>query len=201
MNALVDANLPKAPGVHVAARSPWHEDRTWQSAARALEDRRTGLVLIPRVPIEGLEAAVAAAPTRSVRGPISPLDAPETLALACRELGLKSDELWNDCTRIAGLFFRHFQPAASKMRLEIIGGQPCPKFHCDHVFVRLICTYCGPATEYRGRHEQDAAHAFGNGWIGLLKGSKHPCHDGPRILHRSPPMAPGEKRLSFALDW
>ena len=201
MNAHAPPSRPETAGVRVLDGRPWSANATWHSARHALDDPSIGLVLIPRAPMAGLAEAVEGVAARRVRGSIGPGDAPMTLAAACRELGLEHEELWTDCTEMATRFFTHFEPVTPKFRLELIDEQPCPRFHCDHVFVRLLCTHCGPTTEYCTLHAQDSAHAFGHGWIGLLKGSKHPAHDGVRVLHRSPPMAAGDKRLSFALDW
>ena len=34
------------------------------------------------------------------------------------------------------------------MRLVSTSAPMCPRFHTDHVGVRLICTYVGPGTEW-----------------------------------------------------
>jgi len=196
--------VPQAAGtaaVRVLDGANWDAPAIWKAARYALGRPEAGLVLIPREPLGGMAESIYQVPARRVRGQIGAEDAPAVLSGACRELGLTDEGLREDCTRIASLFFDYFEPATPKFRLEIIDEQPCPKFHCDHVFLRLLCTYCGPPTEYCTPDAQDHAQAFGHGWIGILKGSKHPAHDGVRVLHRSPLLAAGERRLSFALDW
>lgn len=35
-----------------------------------------------------------------------------------------------------------------RARLEVLGGTPCPRYHADHVAVRMLVTYAGPGTWY-----------------------------------------------------
>jgi hypothetical protein len=86
-----------------------------------------------------------------------------------------------------------------EVRLDLTDEQSCPKFHCDNVFVRLVTTYVGPGTEYIEMPAADTVHRAAPGSIVLLKGHRHPTH-ADRVLHRSPPLRPGTRRLSVAID-
>ena len=92
-----------------------------------------------------------------------------------------------------------FSWARVEVRLDLTDKQSCPKFHCDNVLVRLVTTYVGPGTEYVERHAADTLHRVAPGSLVLLKGHRHPTH-ADRVLHRSPPLRPGTRRLCVAID-
>lgn len=85
----------------------------------------------------------------------------------------------------------------------------CPRFHVDHVGIRLLCTYRGPATEWLedacadrsklGPAPPDVSdensgvvlnpagiHRAAPYAIVLLKGSRWQGNEGRGIIHRSP---------------
>ncbi len=92
----------------------------------------------------------------------------------------------------------------------------CPRFHVDHVPLRLITTYAGAASEWlredamsRRRLGEAAAEPFdaalieqlNAGEVALFKGEKWQGNEGAGIIHRSPLAAPDKKRLILTLDW
>lgn len=92
----------------------------------------------------------------------------------------------------------------------------CPRFHVDHVPVRLLTTYAGVGSQWlkegamdRRRLAQPEAEPvdpqviqqFCCGDVGLLKGEKWHGNEGLGLIHRSPEPAPGERRLILTLDW
>lgn len=108
-------------------------------------------------------------------------------------------------------------------RLESMHGQSCPKFHTDHVGLRLLCTYSGPGTEWVADPDVDrtalskavpdshtANQSLMRGadsirsvpptWVALLKGERWPGNRGKGVLHRSPPLLAGQARLVLQLD-
>lgn len=176
---------------------PWDSSAAWCEAAARLNEASTGLVLIARPPCAVDLDAVRGG---SVREPVSRATAPQAIVAAAEEIGLRQQVVLEDAGAIAERFFEAFGPESAKMRLEVIAAQPCPKFHWDHVFVRLLCTYAGPSTEYCLPGGEEAPAAFPPGWLGLLKGGRHPAYEGPTVLHRSPPLEGGQRRLSFVLD-
>jgi len=102
------------------------------------------------------------------------------------------------------------------LRLRVLDKAMCPRFHVDHVPVRLISTYCGIGSQWLkegamdrrqlGKAEvepQDNAliQQIACGEVALLKGEKWHGNEGFGLIHRSPQLAPGERRLILTLDW
>jgi hypothetical protein len=102
------------------------------------------------------------------------------------------------------------------LRLRSLSQPMCPRFHVDHVPLRLITTYAGVASEWleeRGmdrRRLGDAAaepretgriQQLQAGWVALAKGEKWAGNEGAGLIHRSPAPPPGERRLLLTLDW
>ncbi|NNJ18302.1 DUF1826 domain-containing protein [Pseudomonas putida CSV86] len=99
------------------------------------------------------------------------------------------------------------------LRLRVLDGAMCPRFHVDHVSLRLITTYAGPASEWLeegvinrrrlAQEEVDAAHVrhLACGDVALLKGEKWLGNEGAGLVHRSPSPGNGERRLILTLDW
>lgn len=92
----------------------------------------------------------------------------------------------------------------------------CPRFHVDHVPVRLITTYSGIGSQWLregvmdrrqlGKPEaeplQDSLiEQISSGDVALFKGEKWHGNEGFGLIHRSPQAAPGERRLILTLDW
>lgn len=102
------------------------------------------------------------------------------------------------------------------LRLRILDQPMCPRFHVDHVPLRLITTYAGVGSQWlcegviprarlgdaraepqeAGRIEQLAA-----GEVALAKGEKWLGNEGAGLIHRSPQPLAGERRLLLTLDW
>ncbi|QKS86006.1 DUF1826 domain-containing protein [Pseudomonas bijieensis] len=102
------------------------------------------------------------------------------------------------------------------LRLRTLDKAMCPRFHVDHVPVRLLTTYAGVGSQWlkegamdRRRLAQPEAEPvdpqviqqFCCGDVGLLKGEKWHGNEGLGLIHRSPEPAPGECRLILTLDW
>lgn len=102
------------------------------------------------------------------------------------------------------------------LRLRVLDKAMCPRFHVDHVPVRLITTYCGIGSQWLkegamdrrqlGKAEvepQDNAliQQIACGEVALLKGEKWHGNEGFGLIHRSPQLAPGERRLILTLNW
>lgn len=102
------------------------------------------------------------------------------------------------------------------VRLRVLDRAMCPRFHVDHVPVRLITTYAGVGSQWleegvMDRAQLGQAHAepqdaacirqFGCGDVALLKGEKWHGNEGFGLIHRSPQPAVGERRLLLTLDW
>ena len=102
------------------------------------------------------------------------------------------------------------------LRLRVLDKAMCPRFHVDHVPVRLITTYGGIGSQWlkegaMDREQLGQANAEPHGMsqiqqlkrgdVALLKGEKWHGNEGYGLIHRSPQPAPGERRLLLTLDW
>ncbi|PVZ13623.1 MULTISPECIES: DUF1826 domain-containing protein [unclassified Pseudomonas] len=85
------------------------------------------------------------------------------------------------------------------VRLRVLEKAMCPRWHVDHVPVRLITTYTGSATQWLDASGAQQHLAAGD--LALLKGEKWIGNQGRGVQHRSPPLAEGERRLIMTLDW
>ncbi|VVQ29375.1 MULTISPECIES: DUF1826 domain-containing protein [Pseudomonas] len=100
------------------------------------------------------------------------------------------------------------------LRLRVLDKAMCPRFHVDHVPVRLITTYAGVGSQWlkegaMDRQQLGQANAepqaqiqqLKSGDVALLKGEKWHGNEGFGLIHRSPQPAAGERRLILTLDW
>jgi hypothetical protein len=95
------------------------------------------------------------------------------------------------------------------VRIAVVTGDACRRFHTDRVGVRLLCTYAGPGTEWlpgsvgAGSASADpvapeTVRRLPTGAVGLFKGTKATPHP---IVHRSPPLAGTRRhRLLLCID-
>lgn len=121
-----------------------------------------------------------------------------------------------DLNELIAMYRCLFEPEAVGLRLHVLRGTMCPRFHTDRVPVRMLCTYQGVGTEWL--HEEQVTRPQGDGplpdqlvdpsnvsrlatgAIGLFKGEAWEGNERHGIVHRSP--APGDlPRLVLALDW
>ena len=99
------------------------------------------------------------------------------------------------------------------VRVRALEKAMCPRFHVDHVPVRLITTYAGLGSQWLEEDAMSRQH-LGNvqaepedyqhmlcGEVALLKGEKWQGNEGFGLVHRSPQPLPGERRLILTLDW
>ena len=107
------------------------------------------------------------------------------------------------------------------LRLVSLEDAMCRRFHVDHVGLRLICTLHGAGTEWLAEADCDrrwlgAPMEQGGrdpvarpgarierlvaGEVGLFKGTAGPGMQHRAIVHRSPPVSKGERRLLLTLD-
>jgi hypothetical protein len=102
------------------------------------------------------------------------------------------------------------------LRLRVLDKAMCPRFHVDHVPVRLITTYAGIGSQWLkegamhrrqlGKPEAEPQNdsliqQIASGEVALLKGEKWRGNEGFGLIHRSPQPAPGQRRLILTLDW
>jgi hypothetical protein len=97
------------------------------------------------------------------------------------------------------------------LRLRVMAGPMCPRFHVDNVPLRLLTAYAGPGSEWLRERASECAdlctglQPVGNiqrlhpGEVAVLKGEKWQGNEGAGLVHRSPPGQQG--RLLLSLDW
>ena len=99
------------------------------------------------------------------------------------------------------------------VRVRTLDKAMCPRFHVDHVPVRLITTYAGVGSQWLEEGMIDR-QLLGNpqaepgqyqqmlgGEVALLKGTKWHGNEGHGLIHRSPALQADERRLILTLDW
>lgn len=100
------------------------------------------------------------------------------------------------------------------LRLRVLDKAMCPRFHVDHVPVRLITTYAGVGSQWLKEGAMDRSQLgqpnaeprapieqLSSGDVALLKGEKWHGNEGFGLIHRSPQPDAGERRLILTLDW
>ena len=110
------------------------------------------------------------------------------------------------------------------LRLTALDGAMCPRFHVDRVPTRLVTTFQGIATEWlphdvvdrsklglgsEGKPDDESGifstkediKQLTSGDVALLKGEGWEGNEGAGLVHRSPLLAMGEKRLLLTLDF
>jgi len=153
---------------------------------------------------------------------LSPQDAFSSIhqALGGTELTAPLNE---DITELVDMFCCLFDLGQVGLRLTVLDKAMCPRFHVDKVLCRLVTTYQGSATEWLP-HNVVARSKLGHGSEGkpdeqsglfpklgdirqltvgdvaLLKGESWEGNEGVGLVHRSPSLSPGERRLLLTLD-
>lgn len=87
------------------------------------------------------------------------------------------------------------------LRLRALEGAMCPRFHVDHVPARLICTYAGPGSEWLTAPDAVQVEQLSTGDVAVLKGERWLGNEGQGLVHRSPAVPAGQRRLMLTLDW
>jgi molybdopterin-guanine dinucleotide biosynthesis protein len=114
-------------------------------------------------------------------------------------------------------------PSAA-LRIEVLERPMCPRFHVDRTGIRLVCTWCGPGTEWlddgwadrsrlgpgsRGLADEESGlmrpgaevERIPTFAVGLLKGSLWQGNAGRGAIHRSPQIDPHDApRVMLSLD-
>lgn len=131
--------------------------------------------------------------------------------------------LADDIALLADMFACLFDLGQIGVRLMTLEHAMCPRFHVDRVPCRLLTSYGGPGTQWLLEEaltkpwrdlnelaavddpvaitELDAATASLNtADVGLFKGETWPENSDNGIVHRSPPIDQGSRRLVLTLD-
>ena len=110
-----------------------------------------------------------------------------------------------------------FGTAGVGLRVTALEKPMCPRFHVDRIPVRMLCTYGGPGSQWlpapsvptgllvpgvdqEGRYAADSVQQLQAGQVALFKGDTWRDNPGSGVVHRSPPVSPGQQRLLVTLD-
>jgi len=135
------------------------------------------------------------------------------LASSCRDLegyeGFIADVSW-----LISAFACLLGARRIGVRLRLLDKAMCPRFHVDHVPVRLITTYAGIGSQWLreggmdrrtlGQSDAEPTDRIEQilcGEVALLKGTKWHGNEGHGLIHRSPALKADERRLILTLDW
>lgn len=134
------------------------------------------------------------------------------------------EALSQDIGELVDIFCCLFDLERVGLRLTALDKAMCPKFHVDKVPGRLVTTYRGTATEWlphssvnrsklghgsEGKADaesglfksQDDIQCLNFGDVALLKGERWEGNEGAGLVHRSPALEKGERRLLLTLDF
>tara|TARA_Y100000996_G_C22448609_1_gene612827 strand:- start:308 stop:1012 length:705 start_codon:yes stop_codon:yes gene_type:complete len=137
---------------------------------------------------------------------------------------VNADALFKDISTVVNIFCSLFDVKNAWLRLDVVEGPMCPRFHVDNVKCRLVSTYFGPGTEWLPNHLLDREklghgnqgeldeksglflqntdiEQLGIGHIGLLKGESWNNNQGNGLVHRSPQKNGDYKRLYMTIDF
>jgi hypothetical protein len=110
----------------------------------------------------------------------------------------------DDIAALARRFATLMRARRVRVRLDVVSGDACRKFHRDAVTARLICTYRGAGTQYGLSVDGGAPEVIEQTPRGapiLLRGLHWPERPRSGLVHRSPPVAgTGETRLLLVID-
>lgn len=143
-------------------------------------------------------------------------DVPELRALAgeCADLPGHADFV-ADVAWLVRAYACLLEARRVGVRLRVLDKAMCPRFHVDRVPLRLVTTYAGPGSQWLAegdlpRHrlgdpvctvDEAAVRCMAPGHVALLKGERWEGNEHTAIVHRSPMLAAGERRLLLTLDW
>ena len=132
--------------------------------------------------------------------------------------------LAEDVAEIVEMFCFLFDLKRAGLRLTALNEAMCPRFHVDKVPCRLVTTYSGRATEWLPQERVDRTK-LGMGYLGLpdsdlglyksaddirtmrsgdialLKGEAWIGNENGGLVHRSPSLAAGARRLLLTVDF
>lgn len=153
---------------------------------------------------------------------LSPQDAFVLIHEALGGSGLMTP-LSEDIAELVDMFCYLFDLSKVGLRLTALDRAMCSKFHVDKVPCRLVTTYQGPATEClphnvvnrsklghgsAGKPDEQSGlfpdmgdiKQLKSGDVALLKGELWEGNEGAGLVHRSPSLSAGERRLLLTLD-
>lgn len=130
-------------------------------------------------------------------------------ALSINGLLFTHDDFLRDLNQLLDMFSCLFDATTIGVRINTLDRSMCPRFHVDHVPVRLVTTYGGAGTQWlpsafaersqlgpnpRGANNPEssivrnaqAIEQLKSGDVALLKGENWAGNEGRGLIHRSP---------------
>ena len=178
---------------------------------------------LTRALVKSAENIVTLSPTLKITAVVRPED--KCLSLK-KALGSKviSQSLLKDIENLVEMFCFLFGLKQAGLRLTALDNAMCPRFHVDRVPCRLLTTYHGIATEWiphtfadrkklgsgnQGMSDEQSGliqtlneiQQLNTGEVALLKGEAWEENEGKGLIHRSPKLQNGSKRLLMTLDF
>jgi len=137
---------------------------------------------------------------------------------------VEANTLAKDIAELVDMFSCLFEVNNIGLRLTALGHAMCPRFHVDRVPCRLVTTYTGRATEWLPHDRvdrsklgpgsqgmtDDQSGLYANntdiqqlsvGDVALLKGECWEGNEDAGLVHRSPQLIAGSRRLLLSLDF
>ena len=139
-------------------------------------------------------------------------------------LGTSQNELSENIAELVDMFCCLFELKRTGLRLTALDRAMCPRFHVDRVPCRLLTTFQGAATEWlphefvnrtklgpgsNGQSDRKSGlfqsqhdiQQLKCGDVALLKGELWEGNENAGLVHRSPALSAGERRLLLTLDF
>ena len=176
-----------APAVLASLHDPAVNLAVW---ARTLDDRLLA-------ELASLDLCCA----QDLRLTATPDELATALPPAMAAAGWQAPALTEDMVMLARRFAGVMACTSVDLRLDLVRGDACRKFHADFVPARLVTTYLGPGTDWLpdGAADEAAARRLAAGAVGLFKGRTWPTQT--PIIHRSPPIAgTGQVRVVLVIN-
>lgn len=153
---------------------------------------------------------------------VTPQDVQQELLCALPE-GESQMALISDVSLLVDMLCCLFGIKQVGLRLRVLDSAMCPRFHTDKLVCRLVSSYSHIGTQWLANHALDRTrlgHGSGGrcdaesglyqdsdaivtatpGDVLLLKGESWPGNEGLGVVHRSPALSEGQKRLVLTLD-
>lgn len=155
--------------------------------------------------------------------PVSPESALGEMYLALQGFDCML-ELSEDIAKLVDMFCSLFDLKHAGLRITALDRRMCPRFHVDKVPCRMITTYMGSATEWLHNNTVDRSklgtgnnglpdelsgiyqsdediQQLNNCDVAVMKGELWDGSKNSGLVHRSPSLKSGEKRLLLTLDF
>ena len=181
-------------------RSPLRVSAWKRSLIAAFERGKQDILIVAQEPIPELAEAIRTARMVNTKAIVTAEDVGTKVAAALGELALECPSFAVRVVEIVCSFLTQFHRDTATLRIETVNKATCPKFHCDNIRMRMLCTFYGPGTEYVFNDWSEDIRRAPTFALVFLKGKKHLKH-ADAVHHRSPAMHPEDKRLCVVLDF